>query len=98
GADPISGFAPLKERFDRECGVIGWRLHDLRRTARSLMSRAGIHPDHAERCLGHAITGVRGVYDRHAYRDAMLRAFESLAAPIDRVVNPRENVVALARG
>src|SRR3974390_2785485 len=30
-------------------------LHDLRRTARSLMSRAGISSDHAERVLGHEI-------------------------------------------
>ena len=44
-----------------------WRLHDLRRTARSLMSRAGVRPDIAERVLGHAIVGVEGVYDRHSY-------------------------------
>ena len=46
-----------------------WQLHDLRRTARSLMSRAGVRPDIAERVLGHAISGVEGVYDRHPYRD-----------------------------
>jgi hypothetical protein len=43
-----------------------WTIHDLRRTARSLMSQAGVDPDHAERALGHTIGGVRGVYDRHA--------------------------------
>jgi hypothetical protein len=43
-----------------------WTLHDLRRTARSLMSGACIASDHAERCLGHVIGGVRGTYDRHA--------------------------------
>jgi integrase len=32
-----------------------WQLHDLRRTARSLMSRAGVSSEHAERVLGHAI-------------------------------------------
>jgi integrase len=30
-----------------------WTLHDLRRTARSLMSRAKVPTDHAERILGH---------------------------------------------
>jgi integrase len=35
-----------------------WTIHDLRRTARSLMSDADIRPDIAERVLGHAITGV----------------------------------------
>ena len=45
-----------------------WVLHDLRRTARSLMARASVRPDIAERVLGHAIPGVRGIYDRHSYR------------------------------
>jgi integrase len=52
-------------------------LHDLRRTARSLMDRAKVPPDHAERCLAHKIGGVRGVYDRYKYlpekRDALAR-------------------------
>jgi hypothetical protein len=60
------------------------------------MSRAGVNPDIAERCLGHAIPGVRGVYDRHTYEREMLHAFEALAAQIDRIVNPPgDNVVAL---
>src|SRR5262249_50645896 len=37
-----------------------WRLHDLRRTARSLMARAKVRPDHAERVLNHKIGGVEG--------------------------------------
>jgi integrase len=63
-----------------------WTLHDLRRTARSLMSRAGVPTDHAERCLGHVIGGVRGVYDRHEYHREKAQAFEALAALIDRIV------------
>jgi integrase len=46
-------------------------LHDLRRSSRSLMSRAGVDHDIAERCMGHVIQGVRGVYDRHKYVDEM---------------------------
>jgi integrase len=96
GRSPISGFSTFKLRFDMECGVRAWRLHDLRRTARSLLSRAGVDPDLAERCLGHAITGVRGVYDRHRYLEEMRLAFERLASQIDRIVNPpSNNVVAL---
>jgi integrase len=67
GCHPISGFSKLKERFDKACGVEGWTIHDLRRTARSLMSRAGVSSDHAERCLGHVMPGIRGTYDRHEY-------------------------------
>jgi integrase len=98
GRHPISGFSTFKLRFDLECGVRAWRLHDLRRTARSLLSRAGVDPDLAERCLGHAITGVRGVYDRHRYLEEMRRAFELLASQIDRIVNPPGNNVVALKG
>jgi integrase len=91
----IGGLQQRKARFDKRCGVVGWMLHDLRRTARSLMSRAGVSSDHAERCLGHVIGGVRGVYDRHRYQAEMLRAYEALAVQIERIVNPRDNVTAL---
>jgi len=97
GEAPISGFSKLKARIDRASGVEDWTLHDLRRTARSLMSRAGVASDHAERCLGHAIGGVRGVYDRHRYAAEMARAYEALAAQIDRIVKPRDDVVVPLR-
>jgi integrase len=94
---PISGFSRFKQDLDEACGVTGWTLHDLRRTARSLMSRAGVNSDHAERCLGHVIGGVRGTYDRHEYHDEKLKAFEALAAQIERVLSPpQENVVDFA--
>jgi len=76
-------------------GLPRWVVHDLRRTARSLMSRAGVSADHAERCLGHVIGGVRGVYDRHAFSREKRDAFEALAAQIERILNPTDNVVAL---
>ena len=57
------------------------------------MSRAGVASDHAERCLGHVIGGVRGVYDRHQYREEMLLAYERLAALIAQIVDPQPNVV-----
>lgn len=61
-------------------------IHDLRRTARSLMSRAGVDPDHAERAIGHVIPGVRGVYDRHAFLNEKRQALEKLAEEIERIV------------
>jgi len=95
GEKPIAGFTKFKEGFDASCGVTGWTLHDLRRTARSLMSRAGVPSDHAERCLGHVIGGVRGTYDRHAYHAEKKQAFEALASQIDRIVNPSPNVIPM---
>jgi integrase len=95
GRAPIAGFSRFKKEFDEASGVTSWTIHDLRRTARSLMSRAGVTPDTAERALGHKIAGVRGVYDRHRYRDEMLVAFERLAGQIGHIVSPQKNVTPL---
>jgi integrase len=97
GRRPIANTTERKTQLDKASGVTGWRIHDLRRTARSLMSRAGVDADIAERCLGHVIGGVRGVYDRHAYLDEKRLAFEKLATLIEGIVNPQENVVPMRK-
>ena len=84
----ILSFSLIKRSIDKASGVDNWRLHDLRRTARTLLSRAGVNPDIAERCLGHTINGVRGVYDRHKFTQEMRHAFEALATLIERIANP----------
>jgi integrase len=105
GRHPLAGFSKAKRNLDRVIDEIRrarglepmarWTLHDLRRTARSLMSRAGVAADVAERVLGHVIPGVRGVYDRHAYADEKRAALEKLAGLVERIVNPVANVVAM---
>jgi integrase len=94
---PLTISSLRKQALDEASGVTGWVIHDLRRTARSLMSRAGVPADHAERCLGHVIGGVRGVYDRHEYLDEKRQAFEALAAQVQRILRPSENVVEITR-
>jgi integrase len=95
GQEAIGGYQRHKQAIDEASGVSGWVIHDLRRTARSLLSRAGVASDHAERCLGHVIAGVRGVYDRHEYFEEKARAFEALAGQVQRIIDPHENVVAI---
>jgi integrase len=73
-----------------------WGLHDCRRTARSLMARAGVRPDVAERVLGHIMGGVEGIYDRHNYAEEKAHALKALAGLIENIVNPpAKNVVSL---
>jgi integrase len=91
----LGGMTRRKVEIDAASGVSGWTLHDLRRTARSLMSRAGVPSEHAERCLGHVIGGVEGTYDRYDYRAEMLLAYEKVATLIGQIVNPVANVVSL---
>jgi integrase len=106
GAKPFSGFSKAKRELDKAIANIrdkaerkpveNWTLHDLRRTARSLMSRAKVPTDHAERALGHVMGGVRETYDRYEYLDEKREAFEALAALVERVLNPTANVEELA--
>jgi integrase len=88
-----------KAAIDRAAPVLApWTIHDLRRTARSLMSRADIRPDIAERVLGHAIPGIGGIYDRYEYLSEKRDALERLAALIDRIIDPPPSrVVPLRR-
>ncbi len=98
GRCPIGAFSKPKRKLDQASGVTGWVIHDLRRTARSLMSRAGVAPDVAERALGHVLPGIRAVYDQHKFTAEMRIAFEALAALVDRILDPREaHVVPLRR-
>lgn len=94
-SEPFSGMSKAKARLDAKSGVAGWTLHDLRRTARSLMARAGVRPDVAE-VMGHAIAGVEGVYDRHDYRAEKADALRRLAVLLATILQPPgQNVVPL---
>ncbi|OAF11785.1 hypothetical protein AYJ54_07960 [Bradyrhizobium centrolobii] len=105
GAKGFSGFSKAKRELDKAIAKVRagrepmphWVLHDLRRTGRSLMSRAGVPADHAERCLGHVIGGIRSVYDRYAYQDEKRVAFEKLAGLVAVILNPQPNVTPMAR-
>lgn len=70
--------------------IPNWTLHDLRRTAKTLMSRGGVRPDISERVLGHVIGGVEGTYDRHHWTDEKRDALEKLAGIILAIVAPAE--------
>src|SRR5262245_21706108 len=97
GIGPLKQFSAPKAKLDAAATLAGYRLHDLRRTARSLLSRAGVNPDIAERCLGHALPVIRATYDRHRYLDEMAHAFEALAALIERIANPPDAAVLTFR-
>jgi len=88
GKKSFQDFSRSKNKFDAAVGLSNYVLHDLRRTARSLMSRAGVNDHHAERCLGHVIGGVKGVYDRHHYQPEMKHAYDLLAGLLHRITNP----------
>jgi integrase len=94
GRGPFKSYPNEKQKLDAKSGVVGWRLHDLRRTARSLLSRAGVNSDVAEKSLGHSRGDIIERYDRHKYLSEMAHAFELLSAEIERIVHPPTSEVA----
>ena len=96
GGVPMTGLSKRRMKLQDALGNPGWTLHNLRRTARSLLARAGVRPDHAERVLGHVIDGVEGTYDRYDYKAEMGDGLRRLAALVSNIATPRDdNVVSL---
>jgi integrase len=95
----FNSFSQRKEELGEKlpADMEPWTLHDLRRTARSLMARAGVADNVAERVLGHAIAGVQGVYNRHSYASEKADALQRLANLVETILRPpaKDNVVEL---
>lgn len=51
-----------------------WALHDFRRVLATNLNDMGVNPDAVEQLLGHALRGVRGIYNRSQYREEKLKA------------------------
>jgi integrase len=92
---PINGFSKSKKALDAAITQLNngqpiapWVFHDLRRTAKSLMSRAGVPSHVSERTTGHIIKGVEGIYDRHDYFDEKAEALDALAKLVAKILKP----------
>ena len=97
GRRPVSGFNKMKTRTDDLSGVTGWRLHDLRRTARAGLAEIGIPEIIAEMVMNHAPRNVLArIYNRHEYAAEKRDALERWANRLREITEPPpENVVKL---
>jgi len=87
---PISRGGYYKADTDKRLAQpIDWVIHDLRRTARSLMARLGIPQELAERVIGHTQDRLIATYDRHDYLAEKRAALDKLAGSILRIVAQR---------
>jgi Phage integrase family/Arm DNA-binding domain len=107
GRAPLNGWSKYKERLDGKMEAAlkshgiefrPWQLRDLRRTARTLMAKAGISTEVAEHALGHELGLVRGTYDRHDYLPEKRAAFERLAQTVAKILQPPKGKVGRRRG
>jgi integrase len=92
----FSGYSKSKRQLDRRCGVTGWTLHDLRRTAATGMARAGVAPHVIEKVLNHrdgTIRGVAGIYNRFGYLPEMREALRVWEDSIAALATPAQYAV-----
>ena len=110
GQTATSGFGRAKERVDRlmvealpeDAELPAWTIHDLRRSATTIIARLGIAPHVADRVLNHqagTIRGVAAVYNRFEYLAERKAAMEALGRFIEALMRPDEakNVVPIRR-
>jgi integrase len=88
GRKPLGGFSKFKKALDKVSATSGWTIHDVRRSARTLLARAGVPAEHAERCVGHVLPGMQDNYNVYDYLAEKRIAFEKLAALVDQILNP----------
>jgi integrase len=96
-ANGFRGFGRLKLRVDKASGVSGWRWHDLRRTARTAMTRLGVPRDHAEAAINH-VSGrskLERTYDRHDFGPEVIAALALWQGHVAGLVGAAAEVVML---
>jgi integrase len=103
GARPISGFSKMKTRIDKIVNIAPWTIHDLRRTATTLMAEPGsvtpegVLPHILSAVLGHATgasrasmptAAITAVYNRYDYLKEKRAALESWSQYVLALVKP----------
>jgi integrase len=81
----ITNVQKAAERVRNLSGV-SFVLHDMRRTAASLMTGMGTTRLVVAKVLNHVELGVTKVYDRHSYDQEKRRALEAWARKLEMIV------------
>ena len=66
--------------------VSGWSPHDLRRTARTMLTKLRCDVQVAEAFIGHKPPGIVSVYDRHTFDAEKREVAEQLAAAMEKLL------------
>ena len=73
-------------------------VHDLRRTASTLLHEAGFNSDWIEKCLAHEQRGVRAIYNKAEYAEQRRAMLQTWADMLDGWIKNGANVVPIRRG
>ena len=70
-------------------------MHDLRRTASTLLHELGFNSDWIEKCLAHEQRGVRAVYNKAEYAEQRRAMLQTWADMLDGWIQNGGNVVPI---
>jgi integrase len=91
----IKGWTKLVAKLQQASGV-DFRLHDLRRTARTLMSRLGVSEDIAELAIGHVRADLIARYNKDQAWEGRCDAFAHVSAHIGALIGACGGAAAVA--
>jgi len=91
----LKGWTKLVAKLQRESGV-DFRLHDLRRTARTLMSKLGVPEDLAELAIGHVRKDLVARYNKDDAWSGRSDAFTRVSDHVATLICAREGAAVIA--
>jgi integrase len=102
GSTPLAGWSHLIIALRQASGVMGFGLHDLRRTFRTALADLNVSTEVAEAAIAHKRTGLIARYDRSKLWTQRREAAETYDAWLNGVVNRTDgpeagNVVRLGK-
>lgn len=90
--------ATVKVVHDRGEDFEPFTVHDLRRTASTLLHEAGFNSDWIEKCLAHEQRGVRAIYNKAEYAEQRRAMLQAWADMLDAWIKNSASVVPIKRG
>jgi integrase len=90
----IQGWTKLVAKLQRASGV-DFRLHDLRRTCRTLMSRLGVPEDIAELAIGHVRADLVARYNFDQAWEGRCDAFQRVSAHVESLIGTHHRRAAV---
>ena len=90
----IKGWTKLVAKLQQVSGV-DFRLHDLRRTARTLMSQLGVAEDIAELAIGHVRVDLIARYNKDQAWEGRCDAFARVSTHVESLIGAREGAAVI---
>jgi len=83
---PVSNCSKGKSRIADRTDIVDWRLHDLRRTATTMMGQLGVTREIQKLILNHVRGSVTDIYDRYEYIKERREALERWASCLESII------------